>query len=113
MSDDFYTVRKVDSLNNIPMVDSHLDLAETVTLFGRDLTRRVAEIRALEKRTSKQATVSLPELERGGIAVVVATVTAGFLEKDVGPDFEPRSALYRTPEEADAYLAIGLRANLV
>jgi hypothetical protein len=46
--------------------------------------------------------VSLPELERGGIAVVVATVTAGLLETDVGPDFQPRSALYSTPEEAEA-----------
>src|SRR5262245_33481563 len=32
----------------------------------------------------------------------MATVTAGFLEADVGPAFEPRSALYRTAEEAEA-----------
>src|SRR4051812_13665825 len=56
--------------NDLPLVDGHLDLAENVTLFGRDLTRTVAHIRAREKRTSHQATVSLPELERGGIAVV-------------------------------------------
>jgi hypothetical protein len=55
-----------------PLVDSHLDLAENATLFGRDLTSRVAEIRALEGRATRQATVSLPELERGGIAVVFA-----------------------------------------
>ena len=53
------------SLDNLPLMDSHLDLAENVTLFGRDLTLRVAEIRALERRTARQATVSLPELERG------------------------------------------------
>ncbi|MGO8948430.1 MAG: dipeptidase, partial [Ktedonobacterales bacterium] len=41
-------------------------------------------------------------LQRGGVAVVCATVTAGFLEADVGTNFEPRSAIYRTPEEAEA-----------
>jgi membrane dipeptidase len=90
------------TLNHLPIVDSHLDLAENVTLFGRDLTVSAAEIRALEKRTTRQATVSLPDLERGGIAVVFATVTAGFLAADVGSDFEPRSAIYHTPEEAEA-----------
>jgi membrane dipeptidase len=90
------------SLDNPPLVDSHLDLAENATLFGRDLTLRAAEIRALERRTTRQATVSLPELERGGIAVAFATVTAGFLAEDVGEDFEPASAIYRTPEEAEA-----------
>jgi len=89
-------------LNSLLIVDSHLDLAENVTLFGRDLTLRASEIRAVEKRASKQATVSLPDLERGGVAVAFATVTPGFLAADVGPDFEPRSALYTTPEEAEA-----------
>ena len=90
------------ALNNLPLVDSHLDLAENVTLFGRDLTLSVAEIRTLEKRTTGQATVSLPELERGGIAVAFATITAGFLAADVGEDFEARSAIYHTPEQAEA-----------
>ena len=87
---------------NLPIVDSHLDLAENVTLFGYDLTLTIAERRARENRSERQATVSLPELERGGIAVAIATVTAGFLAADVGEDFEPRSALYRTAEEAEA-----------
>jgi membrane dipeptidase len=87
---------------NLPIVDGHLDLAENVTLFGRDLTSSVAHIRAREKRTAAQATVSLSEMERGGIAVTCATVTPGFLVADVGPDFQPRSALYSTPQEAEA-----------
>jgi membrane dipeptidase len=87
---------------DLPMVDSHLDLAENVTLFGRDMTRSAAELRAVEKRTTQQATATLPELERGGIAVAIATVTPGFLAADVGANFEPRSALYRTAEEAEA-----------
>ena len=90
------------NLSSLPIVDSHLDLAENVTLFGQDLTLSIAERRALEKRTSGQATVSLPELERGGIAVVFATVTPGFLAQDVGEDFEPHSALYHSPQEAEA-----------
>ena len=97
------------AFDNLPLVDSHLDLAENVTLFGRDLTRSVAETRASEKRTTRQATVSLPELERGGIAVTFATVTAGFLTADVGKNFEPRSAIYNTPEEAEAQALAQIR----
>jgi membrane dipeptidase len=91
-----------DPPRDLPIVDAHLDLAENVTLFGRDLTRPVPEIRARENRATRQATVSLPALERGGIAVICATVTPGFLAADVGADFEPRSALYHTPQEAEA-----------
>ena len=89
--------------HDLPIVDGHLDLAENVTLFGHDLTLTVERRRAMEGRTSRQATVSLPELERRGVAVVCATVTPGFLTSDVGEDFEPRSALYRTPEEAEGH----------
>jgi hypothetical protein len=92
-----------------PIVDGHLDLAENVTLFGRDLTASVAEIRQAGHGIG-MATVSLPELERGGIAVAIATVTAGFLAADVGADFEPRSALYSTPAEAEARSAIRVTA---
>lgn len=88
--------------STLPIVDSHLDLAENVTLFGYDLTRSVKERRAIENRSKQQATVSLPEMQRGGIAVAFATVTPGFLVEDVGADFEPKSALYRTAEEAEA-----------
>jgi membrane dipeptidase len=96
-----YPVKEQPTLK-LPIVDSHLDLAENVTLFGRDLTVSAVQTRVIEKRTTRQATVSLPDLERGGIAVVCATVTAGFLAADVGADFEPRSALYHTPQEAEA-----------
>ncbi len=90
------------NLYRLPIVDAHLDLAENVIIFGRDLTRTAAQIRQAEQRRHRQATVSLPDLERGGIAVVCATVTPGFLVADVGEDFEPRSGLYRTAEEAEA-----------
>ena len=91
-----------DNWKTLPIVDSHLDLAENFTLFGYDLTRSVEERRMIENRTRQQATVSLPEMSRGGIAVACATVTPGFLVEDVGEEFEPKSALYRTAEEAEA-----------
>jgi membrane dipeptidase len=94
------------SWSDLPIIDSHLDLAENATLFGRDLTLSAAEIRILEKRITRQATVSLPDMERGGIAVAFATVTGGFLAADVGEDFEPRSAIYHTSEEAEAQALI-------
>lgn len=94
-------------MHDFPLVDGHLDLAENVTLFGRDLTLSVAELRALEKRTTTQATVSLPELERGGIAVAMCTVTPGFLAQDVpDPRRLPPSAIYETQEEAEAQAMI-------
>jgi membrane dipeptidase len=86
----------------LPIIDSHLDLAENVTLFGRDLTSSLNAIRKLEHRTKNQAMVTLPELERGGIAVVIATVTGGFKAEDVGKDFEPASAIYHSLEQAEA-----------
>jgi membrane dipeptidase len=89
-------------MNDTPIVDAHLDLADNVTLFGRDLTTAAHARRAAEPGTIGRATVSLPDLERGGVAVVCATVTAGFLVADVGEEFEPRSAIYGTPEEAEA-----------
>lgn len=91
---------------DLPLVDSHLDLAENVTLFGRDLTSSAAHIREIEKRTTRQATVSLQDLKRGGIAIVFATATAGFLAADVGEGFEPQSAIYHTREEAEAQALI-------
>lgn len=86
----------------LPLVDCHLDLAENVTLFGRKLTSNLEVIRNLEHRTSNQAMVTLPELERGNIAVVIATVTGGFKAEDVGKDFQPATAIYHTQEEAEA-----------
>jgi membrane dipeptidase len=84
----------------VPIVDGHLDLAELSTLFGRDLTVSVADPRT--RRLHPQATVSLPDMKAGGVAVALATVTAGFLVADVGENFQPKAALYRTPAEAEA-----------
>jgi membrane dipeptidase len=76
-------------------------LGENAVQVGRDLTLTVSELRALENRSSLQATVSLPELERGGIAVVFATVTAGSKADEVF-DTALITTVYHTPEEAEA-----------
>jgi membrane dipeptidase len=62
------------------VIDAHLDLAWNALNWGRDITLRVAQIRAGEAN-SKEAhrganTVSLPEMRRGEVAVCLATVLA-------------------------------------
>jgi microsomal dipeptidase-like Zn-dependent dipeptidase len=47
------------SSKDLPLVDSHLDLAENVTLFGRDVTASVAEIRREEAEAQALAQIEL------------------------------------------------------
>jgi len=59
-------------------VDAHLDLSMNALEWNRDLTRPVSEINAREKGMTDKpdrgnATVSLPELRKGNIGLVVAT----------------------------------------
>jgi membrane dipeptidase len=63
------------------IIDSHLDLAWNALHWNRDLTEELAQLnereRQMKDRTSRgRATVSLPELRKGGIAVCLATVLA-------------------------------------
>lgn len=90
----------------MPIVDSHLDLAENVTRAGRDLTLSVSKIREREGRTANQATVSLPELEQGGVAVAFATVTAGL--QPSATDANPATVLDARSAEAHALSQIAL-----
>jgi membrane dipeptidase len=91
-----------ESSINFPIVDGHLDLAENATIFGRNLRQDIYRIRESESRSNNQATGTLPELRSGGIAVAIATVTPGILLEDVESDFSPKSAIYSTPQEAEA-----------
>jgi membrane dipeptidase len=61
------------------IIDSHLDLAWNALQWNRDITLPLDELNAREKamtdrRSRGRATVSLPELRKGGLAVVLATV---------------------------------------
>ena len=92
----------------VPIVDAHLDLAYNAIDVGRDLTRSAAELRASEQRDAEQVTATLPDLRRGGVAVVFGTIFAQPAGADLGAAV-PLAAVgsasdagYRTPEEAEA-----------
>jgi membrane dipeptidase len=64
------------------IVDAHEDIASNVLHLGRDIRRSVAETRALERTISREpgkyypetAMISLPDLRRGGVGLVFATI---------------------------------------
>ena len=63
------------------MIDSHLDLSWNALQWNRDLTEPLEQLNDREKqmadrRQRGRATVSLPELRKGGIAVCLATMLA-------------------------------------
>jgi membrane dipeptidase len=58
------------------IVDAHLDLAMNALQGNRNLSHRVAEIRAVEGADGDIATVSLPELRAGGVFLCLATLIA-------------------------------------
>jgi len=69
------------------IVDAHLDLSMNALEWNRDLTQPVAAINAREagltdKPDRGKGVVSLPELRRGNIGLVVATQIARFVAPD-------------------------------
>jgi membrane dipeptidase len=63
------------------IIDSHLDLAWNALQWNRDITETLEQLNAREKamtdrRSRERATVSLPELRKGGLAVVLGTILA-------------------------------------
>jgi membrane dipeptidase len=65
--------------------DAHLDLAMNALEWNRDLRRPIDEIRQREKGLTDKpdrgkATVSLPEMRRGGIGLCVATQIARYVK---------------------------------
>jgi membrane dipeptidase len=95
------------------IVDAHLDLSMNALEWNRDLTQPVAAINAREanltdKPDRGKAVVSLPELRKGGIGLVVATQIARF----VAPDnplpgwFSPAQAWAQTQGQLAWYQAM-------
>jgi membrane dipeptidase len=90
------------------LIDGHLDLAYNVTAARRDLTLELEILRKRErKRKTEVALVTLPELQRGGVGIVFATLFA--MPKDAlrppgarPPSARQREKRYGTPEEARA-----------
>jgi membrane dipeptidase len=63
------------------LIDAHLDLAWNALSFNRDLTQPLDTLNRIERGMTDHpcrecATVSLPELKRGGVAVCLGTVLA-------------------------------------
>jgi membrane dipeptidase len=68
-------------------IDAHLDLSMNALEWNRDLTRPLAEINAREQGMTDKpdrgnGTVSLPELRKGNVGLVVATQIARFVAQD-------------------------------
>jgi membrane dipeptidase len=81
------------------IVDAHLDLSMNALEWNRDLTQEISEINAREKGMNDKpdrakATISLNELRKGNIGLVVATQIARFVK--------PESTLpgWNSPEQA-------------
>jgi membrane dipeptidase len=69
------------------IIDAHLDLSMNALEWNRDLTLEVARLREREKGLTDKpdrgrGTVSLPELRRGRIGLVVATQIARYVAPD-------------------------------
>src|SRR5207244_3081832 len=79
--------------------DAHLDLAWNAIDWNRDLLLPVSEIRRREREmglTEKARgcnTVSFPELRRGKVAIVVATLLARVLQPGLMPAFQRYSSM--------------------
>jgi membrane dipeptidase len=61
-------------MNQLPIVDAHLDMSYHAMYTGRDLRQSVQTIRALEKRTDKNVQTSFPDMKAAGVAVVFGTI---------------------------------------
>ncbi len=66
------------------IIDAHLDLSMNAMEWNRDLTKPVQEINTREKNLTDKpgrgnATVSLPELRKGNIGLVIATQIARYV----------------------------------
>ena len=104
------------------IIDAHLDLSMNAMEWNRDLRLPVDVIRTREKGLSDKpdrakGTVSLPELRRGGIGLVVATQIARYVAPDnplpgwhsawqAWAQTQGQLAWYKTMEEAGEMVMI-------
>lgn len=110
------------------IIDAHLDLSMNAMEWNRDLRMSVDVIRARErglndKPDRARGTVSLPELRRGGIGLVVATQIARYVAPDnplpgwhspwqAWSQTQGQLAWYKAMEEAGEMVMIRDRASL-
>lgn len=102
------------------IVDAHLDLSMNALEWNRDLTKPVAEINAREaglndKPDRAKAVVSLPELRKGNIGLVVATQIARYVspENTLPGWHSPEQAWAQTQGQLAYYQAMEFAGEMV
>jgi len=97
------------------LIDAHLDMAMNAVEWNRDYTRSVQELREREieknltdKRDRGKGTVSLPDLRRGNVGLVVATQLARVTERGSAFDgwYSPAQAWAMTQAQVAWYQAM-------
>lgn len=101
-------------------IDAHLDLSMNAMEWNRDLTKPVADINKREKYLADKpdrgkATVSLPELRKGNIGLVVATQIARYVSpKNPLPGWHsPAQAWAQTQAQLAWYKAMEAAGEMV
>jgi membrane dipeptidase len=101
------------------IIDAHLDLSMNALEWNRDLTRPVAELnRREEGMTDKpdraKAVVSLPELRKGNIGLVVATQIGRYVAPDNNlPGWHsPQQAWAQTQGQLGWYIAMEIAGEM-
>lgn len=95
----------------VPIIDAHLDLAMNALALNRDLKLPLEELNARDRRIADhpmrgRATVSLPELRRGGVRLCCATLLARYRPELFPPGgFSRLDFDFSTPEAVFAYAA--------
>lgn len=102
------------------IVDAHLDLAMNAMEWNRDLRQPVAEINKreagwIDKPDRGKATVSLPELRKGGVGLVVATQIARFVapENPLPGWHSPQQAWAQTQGQLAWYQSMEAEGEMV
>lgn len=84
------------------VADAHLDLAYNVRR-GRDITRRAREQPVVGEREAETATVGLPDLRRGGVGLICATIFCQPQTSDTAGYADHEGALAQAREQLDTY----------
>lgn len=89
------------------MIDTHLDLSWNALQWNRDLTESIDQLRERERAMTDhaargRATVSFPELRKGGFAVVLGTILSRAKREVMPPTFRRLDIDYGTQEIASA-----------
>ncbi len=102
------------------IIDAHLDLSMNAMEWNRDLRKPVAEINDRERNLSDKpdrgnATVSLPELRKGNIGLVVATQIARYVapENKLPGWHSPQQAWAQTQGQLAWYKAMEEEGEMV